>query len=283
MAEPESGPASDPVVTKLRLWLNFAKFVLGTVALGIIATALNYQIQDKELKLKEKDLQQQYLKNFIDQALDADLEKRVRFSHYFAVLLKGNWSEYHKQLNAELVAKQQLLHDKEKQLALATRPSKGGVAAPSVEAEVLKREVLTLTRDLKVRGPRDFEQMFPEVRTNELELSRLGEEAFDNRDYAWAIKFLEQARTVSSSGVWQSSFPYLIGSYLILGQPTKATTSLDEMFRRIDEPFGYLTNATTLGFLVNNFGKVRKVLGPEHQKLVDTTIDRVIEKKKGRT
>lgn len=61
-----------------------------------------------------------------------------------------------------------------------------------------------------------YDKEFDENRTDELKLSVLGREAFLRRDYAWSEKFLNQAKRVETSKVWQSAYPFLGGSHLLL-------------------------------------------------------------------
>ncbi|MCP3873036.1 MAG: hypothetical protein GY699_07770 [Desulfobacteraceae bacterium] len=60
----------------LSLWLGFWKFVLGTVALGIITAVLNHQIQSRQLAAAEKNQEQAYVEKFVVQALDENLARR---------------------------------------------------------------------------------------------------------------------------------------------------------------------------------------------------------------
>jgi hypothetical protein len=94
---------------RLRIWLGFAKFLLGTVALGVMSAVLNKQIQDRTLAMKEQEQQQEYVKQFVSQALDDNLEKRVRFAHYFSSLLSGSWNAYYDGVTAEFLQQKEEL------------------------------------------------------------------------------------------------------------------------------------------------------------------------------
>jgi hypothetical protein len=59
----------------------------------------------------------------------------------------------------------------------------------------------------------NYDSIFNVVNTNELSLARYGETAYKNNDYNNAIRFLERARNVESSKVWEQSLPYLIAAY----------------------------------------------------------------------
>jgi len=86
---------------RLEIYLSFGKFILSIFISGLFVAYLNHQIQKKELQLKEKELEQQYLKNFVVEAMDDNLEKRVRFAHYFSALLGGMWETYYQDLKKE--------------------------------------------------------------------------------------------------------------------------------------------------------------------------------------
>ena len=263
----------------LKLWLNFAKFLLGTVAIGVITATLNYQIQQKELILKEKDLQQQYLKNFIEEALDENLEKRVRFSHYFSTLLQDKWIQYYTDLKTELSEKRVLLKEKEANLQKTQQP-RADQLTEQQSPIALKREVAQLLSDITPQGIEIYEQFYAELKTDELELSMLGETAFNQGHYDRAVKFLEQADAVSSSGVWKSSYPFLIASYLLLGETDKASAAVSRMYEEIDKPYGYLANETPIDFLLDNFKEVRMRVGEKNHSEIDKIVNEIIKRKK---
>lgn len=127
----------------------------------------------------------------------------------------------------------------------------------------------------------DYDARFAAIRTDELALARAGEQAFLNGDYEWAIRFLTQARTVQTSRVWQSAYPFLAAAYYKTGDPTRGRQVLAEMHAASRQPYGYLTNATPLGFLLRNLGTAQAAL-PDSQAWsdFDGAIDRVIQRKR---
>ena len=87
---------------RLTIWMNFTKFLLGTFALGLVATILNNEIQDREIELKELE----QLGQFIDYALTEDVGVRKRFAQYFSKVtrsdkLRERWSDYHSIVDQE--------------------------------------------------------------------------------------------------------------------------------------------------------------------------------------
>ena len=141
-----------PDHSKLRLWLNFWKFVLGTVALGAFSIVINWQIQDQKLDLERQRHEQEYLGDYVEQALDDNLEKRVRFAHYFSSLtlgsdLQNRWSAYHEDLVKEQTSKQALLEQTREALAAEdARQQDSSVDAGLLEE--LRQQVRTLTSEL---------------------------------------------------------------------------------------------------------------------------------------
>ena len=109
----------------------------------------------------------------------------------------------------------------------------------------------------------------------------MGERAFEERRYDWAIRSLEQARSVQSSGVWQSSYPYLIGSYLAVGRKQDAQRAIEELNKEINGAIerrdGYLGSYNALGVVLANFGRVReRYSNPQQLAILDAEIDTVV-------
>lgn len=93
---------------RLNIWLGFAKFLLGTFALGLVSTLINSAIQERELELKE----QEQIGEFLQHALDQDVGVRKRFAQYFATVtrsevLRTRWQEYSDLVEIEFQQTQQ--------------------------------------------------------------------------------------------------------------------------------------------------------------------------------
>jgi len=119
---------------------------------------------------------------------------------------------------------------------------------------------------------------FAEDKTDESLLSNDGQNAFARRDYAWAVKFLEQAKSIQTSGVWQSSYPFLYGAQLALGHLDEAEQSRHDMIEAVtvavNNRHGYLSRAAPIGFVVRNLGLVRIAIEDAERR---RTIDQLIE------
>ena len=132
---------------------------------------------------------------------------------------------------------------------------------------------------IRVAPVEDYPALFERHRGDELMLGTLGKAAFRNEKYDWVIKALEQARLVQSSKVWQSGYPFLIGTYMLTGETDKVSAATEEMFREIDAEYGYLTWPSQLGRLLSDFGDVRALEGMDATKraLISGTMDRIEE------
>lgn len=127
---------------RLKIWLGFAKFLLGTFALGLVSIWINYGIQDRqikindkirssEIKLKETAQENENLSKYISLALDKDLTRRRDFAKYFASVSKTkekdaklNWHSYVKFIEEEIdrnIKKQQELEEENKKKKIELR------------------------------------------------------------------------------------------------------------------------------------------------------------------
>lgn len=82
-------------ITRLKIWLNFYKFILGTLFLGGLTLFIDSSIKKREVEIKEMELFGRY----IDYALTEDVGIRKRFAEYFASVtsskdLRDRWNAY---------------------------------------------------------------------------------------------------------------------------------------------------------------------------------------------
>lgn len=103
---------------RLKIWIGFTKFLLGTFALGLVSIWINYGIQDRQIKineqirnseitLKETAQENENLSKYISLALDKDLTRRRDFAKYFASVSKTEdakvrWQSYVKFVENEI-------------------------------------------------------------------------------------------------------------------------------------------------------------------------------------
>jgi hypothetical protein len=110
MSEGTTEPKSS--YEQLRIWLSFAKFVLGTVTVGLITTWVNAEIQEKRLEFEVRSKENSFIAQFVDNALDENLEKRRDFAEYFVRLAptvesRMRWTEYRDYADALVIEAQQ--------------------------------------------------------------------------------------------------------------------------------------------------------------------------------
>src|SRR4051812_27613640 len=79
-------------IRRAEIRADLIKWLIGSVALTLITTIGSWTFQylslqmerektNRELKIKEKDMQLQYLDKFTETAIDQDITKRIRLAH----------------------------------------------------------------------------------------------------------------------------------------------------------------------------------------------------------
>ena len=81
---------------KLKLWLDFGKFFLGTFLIGFISLVVKWGFQDREIAIKESE----QIGKYVEIALKEDIGVRKRFAEYFKTVLvssdyRERWSDYY--------------------------------------------------------------------------------------------------------------------------------------------------------------------------------------------
>jgi len=100
------------------------------------------------------------------------------------------------------------------------------------------------------------------IPVGELQLSRIGSALFELGEYEATIEYIEEAKKVERSEVWQSSYPYLAAAYWLTGRKGLSKQKLDQMFIECKKEYGYLSvsNETTRGFVLRSMQKVMKII-----------------------
>lgn len=126
---------------RFELWIGLAKFIVGTVILGIASLLLNHQYQNNQLDLEreksqhaialqDKQAEFDYLSKFIKHAMNEDLDVRIRLADYMqsAALsenIKMIWARYHALLSEQRKDGEKKLDELEKEeLQLASQLQK---------------------------------------------------------------------------------------------------------------------------------------------------------------
>ena len=155
---------------KLKLWLGFAKAVVITGGIGFVGQWANIEYQQAQITMEREKQQAQitmekeeadaairtaqvqneekYLSQYLEIALDENLEKRYRFARYFASLSQGKgyregWNSYLVDIVKEREAKQQ-------DLAQAIRQE--AEAKSEEEKSRLQKQISDLEADLAARN-----------------------------------------------------------------------------------------------------------------------------------
>ena len=144
---------------RLKLWLSFIKFLLGTVALGLASVVINAEIQSREITLKE----QEHLAKFIDTALKEDIGPRMLMAQYFSKVtqsktLKSGWADYYSTLSAEAENKRNEISAIKKRLieleTIIESQSSTDIVRITTLAEIrsLRETLIKLDSELDPRG-----------------------------------------------------------------------------------------------------------------------------------
>ncbi len=133
---------------KLKEWLGFWKFFLGTFILGLATFMVNKDIQNREIEIKE----QEQVAKYIEHAIHEDVGIRLRFAQYFRNVtrsdtLRERWQDYLTIVQAEYNEKKA---EKESLVAKAQVESITGQ-----EKDVLQARIQELEAALNPTPPKE--------------------------------------------------------------------------------------------------------------------------------
>lgn len=154
--------------------------LVGTAAVGITTAVVNYDIQQGELELKveetrhelqiaDRNQEQEYLQQFLEDALSVDIQRRVDFAQYVSSVtmnpeMRKLWVEYHTTLETELTNTRKDLEAKVKELDAALMSAEEDGSASELHIPALKSEVTNLSQRLSKELPSfDKSQVFMEL------------------------------------------------------------------------------------------------------------------------
>ena len=113
-------------------------------------------------------------------------------------------------------------------------------------------------------------ESFQEFQGDEAALATLAEKAFSRQSYDCTVTYLEQARKVQSSRVWEKDYPLLAASYLLARKDrSQFKATLQEMLGEMRRPGSYLHHEPTIGFALANITNIRFYVDPEGQSYLD--------------
>lgn len=148
----------DMETERLRVVLDFFKFVLGTVLLGVIAAAISYSLKSREASLKEREgerLEFELMGKYVEFALTDNVATRERFARYFwrvsrASDTKQGWELYLNDVmkeKAEAESKRDALAAQTKELERLVASDK----AKAAELQEVRRKLKEVMDQLEVR------------------------------------------------------------------------------------------------------------------------------------
>ena len=169
--------------------LNFWKAIVISGVVALLIAGLNHQISLRELNIEQEkttrtlDREKQktenaYLAQFLTEALGDNLERRVRFAHYFYTLtddgkVRDRWKIYYDQLNDEFVVIQKKIQERDEELTMAkaeTDVNKEKVAKLEAEIARLKADIRPSKDIRQTFIPRLNRTKFPNTKEGEREL-----------------------------------------------------------------------------------------------------------------
>jgi len=250
---------------RLQIWVGFAKFFLGTFAIGVATLLINSEIQDREIELKEMD----QLGKFVSHALTEDVGVRLRFAQYFSSVtrsegLKKGWTDYVAIVEREYKEKQTTIAELKTELK---EPATSSVKRVEIETKINKiqaelevpkasrREVISqLLRDDK------FEEVLKIDPGNTIALMGMLKKHALNKEFEKAIAIFPKMKAANRSGVAFSDYPFAIYSYASIGQIDVAKSLFSELKREvlkdISNGYGYLSRADTIKWVQDKFRDV---------------------------
>jgi hypothetical protein len=114
---------------------------------------------------------------------------------------------------------------------------------------------------------------FREFQGDEAALATLGEKSFSQQLYPCTIIYLEQAKRVRSSGVWERDYPLLAASYLLARKDSNLfKVTLLEMLAEMRRPNAFLHHGPPIGMALTNLTSVRFYLDSDAKNYIDQTV-----------
>lgn len=88
---------------RLKLWLGFTKWILGTFLLGLAGVLGNMEYQGARIELARLDQERIFLESFVDHAMSEEVLTRLRLAHYIKTTatetkVKSAWDEFYMEL-----------------------------------------------------------------------------------------------------------------------------------------------------------------------------------------
>jgi len=198
----------DVKLEKLKVYAGIAKWFLTSVVIGGASLILNNEIQQTQLQqqkelqktqlqLKKQEQEGSYLAQFVEHALNTDLETRIKFAHYFSTVtvtedIKSNWMTYYDDLVKQRKLSIDALQERNQELRTELESKEANIQrVTELEKQILRLEAQTFsdpsisfqsrsTRDVQIiRQNLSYEDIYLELTS---QVRRL-------RDDLWEYRF----------------------------------------------------------------------------------------------
>lgn len=209
--------STDDAVKRLELWIGLIKFISGTVILGLVSAFLNHQYQTAQLdiereksshaiELQDKQAEFKYLSDFMEHAINEDLEVRIRLANYMqsAALsenIKDIWREYHgllvdqrKDAETRLQTLEEMVQELSLELAAMPPDNEARRQVSLNRIEDKRKEIFYLQDQIDRRKYGTFQETYVNVNS----LLRDAASAYDAGQYQEALRLQRQALDGSS-------------------------------------------------------------------------------------
>jgi hypothetical protein len=123
--------------------------------------------------------------------------------------------------------------------------------------------------------PTSWNDVLVASRGNELKLANAASDAFSQGNYKITAQFLTQAKSVSASGLWKSSYPKLAASYYLQGDSANGSKTLGTMVADAKDDIahgGYFSTPATLDLLAQDLKDARAAVPAAAQTDFDSAI-----------
>jgi len=126
-----AAPRTDLELELLKEQYSYRKFIWGSVVTAIVvallpplfqlaSAVLEYTKGQRELSINRETAYQDYVKGFMDKAIDQDIELRIRLSRYYSSVLEGqykaDWNSYRELLEGDRQKIKVYIDEKEREL-----------------------------------------------------------------------------------------------------------------------------------------------------------------------
>lgn len=181
-AQTDSNPVS-PNAVKLKLWLSFAKFLVGATTAFLVTITIDASLKDREITIREREnsaqialKEQEHLARFTETIILDDVGPRFQLANYFASLtqstsLKKGWADYLDKVAAEYQQKEQEVQEKQVLEAELEEALKDKTLSEEAAADLRERlgglslEITQLNTELRQTNSRVPEVSYQGMRT----------------------------------------------------------------------------------------------------------------------